>query len=281
MSVAGGLEKAFERLEAVGGECLQIFVKPSVQWQAPDLSLEEVVRFRTEQKRTGIAPVVAHASYLLNPASPDKDLRDKSILTLALELVRAARLGIEYLILHPGSHREAGEKKGIERIAKGIDRALARAGVPDTKILLETMSGAGSQLGCRLEQLRDIIARSRNPERLGVCLDTCHVLAGGYDIVSLEGYEDFFDSFQRLIGMDRLKCLHINDSKTPLGSRVDRHEQIGQGQVNIKTFQRLLNDPRLDGLPFILETPKGKKGEDHWDEINIRLLKTLRKPPDC
>ncbi|MBI5605026.1 MAG: deoxyribonuclease IV [Deltaproteobacteria bacterium] len=281
MSVAGGLEKAFQRIEIVGGECLQIFVKPSVQWQAPDLSLEEVVRFRTEQKRTGIAPVVAHASYLLNPASPDKNLRDKSILTLALELVRAARLGIEYLILHPGSHREAGEKKGIERIAKGIDRALARAGVPDTKILLETMPGAGSQLGCRLEQLRDIMARSRNPERLGVCLDTCHVLAGGYDIVSLEGYEDFLDSFQRLIGLDRLKCLHINDSKTPLGSRVDRHEQIGQGRVNIKTFQRLLNDPRLDGLPFILETPKGKKGEDHWDEINIRLLKTLRKPPGC
>ncbi len=281
MSVAGGMEKAFQRLESVGGECLQIFVKPSVQWQAPDLSLEEVARFRTEQKRTGIAPVVAHASYLLNPASPDKNLRDKSILTLALELVRAARLGIELLILHPGSHREAGEKKGIERIAKGIDLALAKAGVPDTKILLETMSGAGSQLGCRLEQLRDIIARSRNPERLGVCLDTCHVLAGGYDIVSLEGYEDFFDSFQRLIGLDRLKCLHINDSKTPLGSRVDRHEQIGQGQVNIKTFERLLNDPRLDGLPFILETPKGKKGEDHWDEINIRLLKTLRKPPGC
>ena len=281
MSVAGGLEKAFERLEAVGGECLQIFVKPSVQWQAPDLSLEEVVRFRTEQKRTGIAPVVAHASYLLNPASPDKNLRDKSILTLALELVRAARLGIEYLILHPGSHREAGEKKGIERIAKGIDRALSRAGVPDTKILLETMSGAGSQLGCRLEQLRDIIARSRSPERLGVCLDTCHVLAGGYDIVSLEGYEDFFDSFQKLIGLDRLKCLHINDSKTPLSSRVDRHEQIGQGHVNIKTFERLLNDPRLNGLPFILETPKGKKGEDPWDAINIRLLKTLRKRPGC
>ena len=153
MSISGGMEKAFERVQAVGGECFQIFVKPSIQ--------------------------------------------------------------------------------------------------------LETMAGAGSQLGCRLEQLRDILAVSRNPEKLGVCLDTCHVLAAGYDIISTQGYEDFIDSFQRLIGLDRLKCLHINDSKNPLGSHVDRHEQIGFGHLDIKTFERLLNDPRLNGLPFILETPKG------------------------
>ncbi len=277
MSISGGLDKAFERIRSVGGECFQIFVKPSVQWKAGDLSLDDVESFKNERARTGIAPVVAHASYLLNPASPDKALREKSILTLALELVRCARLGIEYLILHPGSHREAGEKKGLERIAQGIDRALAKAEVPETKILLETMAGAGSQLGGRLEQLRDVLALSRNPEKVGICLDTCHVLAGGYDIVSAQGYEDFFSSFQRVIGLDRLKCLHINDSKNPLGSHVDRHEQIGFGYLDLKTFERLINDPRLNGLPFILETPKGKKGEKNWDEINIQLLKKLRK----
>lgn len=277
MSISGGLDKAFERIRSVGGECFQIFVKPSVQWKTGDLSLDDVESFKNERVRTGIAPVVAHASYLLNPASPDKALREKSILTLALEMVRCARLGIEYLILHPGSHREAGEKKGLERIAQGIDRALAKAEVPETKILLETMAGAGSQLGGRLEQLRDVLALSRNPEKVGICLDTCHVLASGYDIVSAQGYEDFFNSFQGVIGLDRLKCLHINDSKNPLGSHVDRHEQIGFGYLALKTFERLINDPRLNGLPFILETPKGKKGEKNWDEINIQLLKKLRK----
>ena len=234
-------------------------------------------RFKNERDRTGIAPVVAHASYLLNPASPDKDLRKKSILTLALELVRCARLGIEYLILHPGSHREAGEKKGLERIAQGIDRALAKAEVPETTLLLETTAGAGTQLGCRLEQLRDIMALSRNPKKLGICLDTSHVFAGGYNIADVRGYQDFFHSFQALIGLKRLKCVHANDSKTPLGSKVDRHEQIGRGYLGVNTFQRLLNDSHLAGIPFILETPKGKKGEKDWDKINIQLLKKLRK----
>jgi len=277
MSMTGGLEKAFQRIQAVGGECFQVFIKPNVQWQAGELSLEEVVRYKTEQKRTGIGPVVAHASYLLNLASPDKAQRDKSILTLALELVRSARLGIEYLILHPGSHREAGEKKGIKRIAQGIDRAFTKAEVPKTKILLETTAGSGSQLGCSLEQLRDILASCRNKKYLGICLDTCHVHAAGFDIVSVRGYRDFFESFQNLIGLDRLKVIHVNDSKTPLGSRVDRHEQIGHGFLGLKTFKRLLTDLNLKDIPFILETPKGKTEGEDWDAINIRLLKRFRK----
>jgi len=277
MSIVGGLEKAFQRIQAVGGECFQVFVKPNVQWQAGELSLEEVIRYKTEQKRTGIGPVVAHASYLLNLASPDKKQRDKSILTLALELVRSARLGIEYLILHPGSHREAGEKQGIKLIAQGIDRAFTKAEVPKTKILLETTAGSGSQLGCSLEQLRDILALCRNNTPLGICLDTCHIYAAGFDIVSVRGYRDFFESFQNLIGLDRLKVIHVNDSKTPLGSRVDRHEQIGHGFLGLKTFKRLLTDLNLKGVPFILETPKGKKEGEDWDAINIRLLKRFRK----
>lgn len=276
MSIAGGPDKAFGRILAVDGECLQIFVKPNVQWQAGDLRLDEVVRFKEEQTKSGIGSVVAHASYLLNLASPDKDLREKSILTLALELVRCARLGIESLVLHPGSHGGAGVKKGLERIARGIDRALAKADVPNTKILLETMAGAGNQLGCRLEQLRDLLDLSRHPEQLGICLDTSHVFAQGYDIASAAGYHDFFDSFQRLIGLKRLKVIHTNDSKAPLGSKVDRHEQIGRGGLGLECFKRLLSDPALQGIPFILETPKGKPQEEQWDLINIRLLKGLR-----
>jgi deoxyribonuclease IV len=276
MSMSGGLYRVFERLEAVGGECLQLFVKPNVQWAAGDLSLEEVALFSREQARTGITPVLAHASYLLNLASPDKELRLKSRLTLALELVRSARLGIPYLVLHPGSHQGAGEKIGLRRIAQGVDQALGRAGVPDIRILLETTAGAGTQLGCRLEQLRDIIGLSRNTHRLGVCLDTSHVHAAGYDLSRVEAYEDFFVSFDRLISLKRLQAVHANDSKTPLGARVDRHEQIGRGLLGIETFKRLLRDPRLSGRPFILETPKGKEGELSWDEINIRMLKSLR-----
>jgi len=276
MSIAGGPAKVFQRIQSVGGECLQVFVKPNVQWKAGELSLEEAAGFKAERERTGIALVVAHASYLLNLASPEKEQRTKSILTLALESVRSARLGIEYLVLHPGSHREAGEKKGIERIARGIDQALTKAEVPEIKILLETTAGSGSQLGCRLEQLRDMIGLSRNPQKIGVCLDTCHIYAAGFDIAAAQGYQDFFDSFQRLIGLNYLKCIHVNDSKTPLGSRVDRHEQIGLGYLGLKTFKRFLNDPRLDGLPFILETPKGEKEGKNWDTINIRKLKRHR-----
>jgi deoxyribonuclease-4 len=277
MSIAGGLQRVFERLEAVGGECLQLFVKPNVQWAAGELSLEEVEWFDREQVRTGIAPVVAHASYLLNLASPDSGLRRKSCLTLALELVRSARLGIPYLVLHPGSHQGTGEKIGIRRIAQGVDRALTRAGVPDIQILLETTAGAGTQLGCRLEQLRDIIGLSRSADRLGVCLDTSHVFAAGYDLSRAEAYEDFFDSFDRLISLKRLKAVHANDSKTTLGAKVDRHEQIGRGFLGIQTFERLLRDPRLAGRPFILETPKGKQGDFSWDEINIQVLKRMRE----
>lgn len=276
MSIAGGMAKVFDRIQAVGGECLQLFVKPNVQWQAGDLRIEEVERFKAGQEKSGITPIVAHASYLLNLASPDKALHQRSSLTLALELVRSARLGIEFLILHPGSHGETGETQGLKRIAKGVDQAFSKAATSQTKILLETMAGAGSQLGCRLEQLGAMIELSRYPEHLGICLDTSHVFAAGYDLTSPRKYEDFFAAFSRIIGLDRLKVIHANDSKTPLGSKVDRHEQIGRGTLGLKTFKRLLTDPNLEGIPFILETPKGKAGEN-WDFINIQLLKKLRK----
>jgi deoxyribonuclease-4 len=277
MSIAGGLERAFQRIRAVGGECLQIFVKPTVQWQAGELSLKAVEAFQSEKERSGIAPVVAHASYLLNLASPDRDLRRRSVFTLALEVVRSARLGIARLVLHPGSHWGTGEKKGLGRIAQGIDLALEKAEVPEVKVLLETTSGGGSQLGARLEHLRDIMGQSRFPERLGICLDTCHVFAAGYDIASEKGYQDFMERFAGHIGFKHLECLHVNDAKAPLGSGVDRHQHIGSGYLGLKTFKRLLHDPRLAGIPCILETPKGEKDGRSWDFINIRQLKRLRR----
>jgi deoxyribonuclease-4 len=279
MSIAGGLDKAFGRILAVGGECLQIFVKPNVQWRAGDLGLEEVARFKEERKNSGIKTVVAHASYLLNLATSDKTLREKSVLTLALELVRCARLDIEYLVLHPGSGGESGEKNGLLRIAKAIDQAFNKADAPGPQLLLETMVGAGSQLGCRLEQLKNLLDLSRYPDRLGICLDTCHVFAAGYDLAAEDEYKTFFKSFDRLLGLNRLKVIHTNDSKSALGAKVDRHEQIGRGSLGLPFFKRLLNDPRLEGIPFILETPKGKTKEENWDRTNIALLKSLRPTP--
>lgn len=276
VSVAGGVSKAYDRIREIGGECFQIFVKPNVQWRTGEVSLEEADRFLSQQKKTGLAPLIAHASYLLNLASADRTLRQRSILTLAFELVRSARLGLRYLVLHPGSHGGEGEKKGLERVVKGIDQAVAKAQARETKILLETMAGAGNQLGGRLEHLSQITGRCRNGEDLGVCLDTCHVFAAGYDLASASGYADFFGSFHKLIGLDRLKVVHANDSKSPLGSRVDRHAHIGQGYLGLKTFRRLLADPHLQGIPFILETPKGKKEGQNWDAANIRLLKQCR-----
>ena len=280
MSIAGGLYRAFQRLEAVGGECLQIFVKPNVQWAASDVSSEEVRRFQEERIRTRTDPVVAHASYLLNLASPEAGLRRRSILTLALEIVRSARLGLPYLILHPGSHGNSGLGVGIRRIAAGLDQALKRAGVPEVDLLLETTAGAGTQVGHRPEQLRDILGHSRNPSRLGICLDTSHVFAAGFDI-SREGEgEQFLQDLDQRVGLDRLKVIHANDSRTPLGSHADRHMHIGQGYLGKAVFARLLTDPRLSGCPFILETPKGLAGDQSWDEINIRTLKGLRLIPD-
>ncbi|MBI5585672.1 MAG: deoxyribonuclease IV [Deltaproteobacteria bacterium] len=277
MSIAGGLSRAFQRLEAVGGECLQLFVKPNVQWAAGDVSLEEVERFQKERARTRVNPVVAHASYLLNLASPEADLRRRSILTLALEIVRCARLGLPYLILHPGSHGSSGLGVGIRRIAAGLDQALKRAAVPEVELLLETTAGAGTQVGHRPEQLRDILGHSRDSSRLGICLDTSHVFAAGFDLSREAEGEQFWQDLERQVGLERLKVIHANDSRTPLGSHSDRHMHIGQGYLGKAAFARLLTDPRLAGRPFILETPKGTAGDQSWDAVNIRTLKALRR----
>ena len=276
MSIAGSLHLAFERMLTVGGECLQIFVKASTQWAARELTEEEIILFRKTQKQSGIRPVVAHASYLLNLASPDEALWKKSIKTLVLEITRCALLNIGHIIFHPGSHRGSGEKTGIQRIASALNLVLEQTTPLDVKILLETTSGAGDQMGYRLEHLRDILGLSQTPGRLGICVDTSHIFAAGYDLGSPEGYDNFFRSLIQLIGLKKLMALHLNDSKSPLGSRVDRHAHIGHGHLGLKPFQWLMEDKKLRTLPMILETPKGKKGGEDWDAVTINLLKKMR-----
>ncbi len=276
MSIAGGVYKALWRGKEIGCNTIQIFTKNNTQWQAKPLTPEDIVAFQKAQEETGIWPIVAHNSYLINLATPDEGLYGRSLEALWEELQRAEALGLPYMVMHPGSHMGAGEQEGLYRIARGINLLHQRGKGMKVMILLETTAGQGTNLGYRFEHFAEIIEMIEEDQRLGVCLDTCHVFAAGYDIRTQEGYEDTFEEFHRIIGLDRLKVVHINDSKAAFGARIDRHEHIGQGHLGLEPFRRLLQDPRLTTLPFILETPKKKdpQGED-WDVVNLRVLRGL------
>jgi deoxyribonuclease-4 len=271
-SIAGGLHLALERGAAAGCEVVQIFTRSNQQWAARPLRDDEVALWHETRARTGVVPALVHSCYLLNLAAPAAALRDRSIEALADELVRADRLAIPYLVLHPGAHMGDGEAAGIARIANGIDRAFAAAGDARTKLLLENTAGQGTCLGNRFEHLRDILAAVAEPDRIGVCLDTCHALAAGYELTSDDGYAAAIDALRRCVGAARVRACHLNDSKQPLGSRVDRHEHIGRGCLGLSPFQRLLNDRRFAGLPMVLETPKPT---DAADRQNLAVLRAL------
>jgi len=253
-SIAGGGQMRVPRAEAAGCEALQIFTKSSTQWRAKPLSDEEIEGFREGVARAGLR-VVAHDSYLINLASPDDAAWEKSVAAFAHELERCSLLGIPWLVTHPGAPKKAGEAFGIDRIAAGIDAAFERADAPGAGVLLETTAGQGSNLGWRFEHLSDIIGACRDQERLGVCLDTCHVLAAGYDFTTPAGYAAMWEEFDARIGLERLAAFHLNDSKKALGSRVDRHHRIGEGHVGEEPFRWLVNDARFAELPGLLETP--------------------------
>jgi deoxyribonuclease-4 len=272
-SIAGGLYKAFDRAQSVGCEAVQIFVKPNRQWAAKPLTEEDVAQFKAKAEVTGIQPVVGHASYLLNLATPDEALWTKSRDTLIIELERCEVLGVPYLVLHPGSHVGTGEDAGLARVAQALGEVHAATPGFHAQILLETTAGQGSGLGHRFEHLSWLMAHTPEGERLGVCLDTCHVFAAGYELRTPEGYAGTMEDFDRVIGLKRLKALHLNDSKGDLGCRKDRHEHIGKGYIGLDGFQNLLNDPRLAGLPALLETPKSK--ELHEDRENLAVLRGL------
>jgi deoxyribonuclease-4 len=281
MSVAGGLPRAVERAVAHRCAALQIFAKNASQWRGRTLPPEEVREFRTRIRAAAIGPVVSHASYLINLATTNPGLRLQSLEAMGDELDRAEALGLLGVVLHPGCYTLGSASEGLDLIADGLLELLRARRRGKTMILLEQTAGQGTALGATFEQLASIIAKMNDHRRVGVCLDTCHLIAAGYDLSSPEGYASTFTQFGRLVGFDRLKVFHMNDSKKPLGSRVDRHEHIGEGCLGLEPFRRIVNDRRFRDLPMLLETPKEEgraKGAievDRHDERNLNMLRSL------
>lgn len=273
MSISGGVDSAFDRGEEVGCDAMQIFTKNNNRWNAPPLEKKTVDRYHLRQEETGIAPVVAHTAYLLNLASPKDDLWERSLEALVDEMERCELLAIPNLVLHPGSHTGSGEDAGIARVSEALNRAHERMPDADVKVTLEVTAGQGSNLGYRFEHLARIIDGVDAAERLAVCFDTCHALTAGYDFRTPEGYEGVFAEFDSLIGLGRLEVFHLNDSLKDAGSKVDRHAHIGEGFVGLDAFRMILNDPRFDDLPMLLETPKGPDMKE--DVENLRILRGL------
>jgi len=274
-SIAGGLYKAFDRAQSVDCDAVQIFVKSNRSWAVKPLTEEDIARFKAKAEETGIWPVVGHASYLLNLATPDEALWTRSRDTLIVELERCEALDVPYLVLHPGSHVGTGEEAGLGRVAQALGKVHTATPGFRARILLETTAGQGTNLGYRFQHLAWLVEHTSEGERLGVCLDTCHVFAAGYELCTPEGYAATMEAFDRVIGLEWLEAIHLNDSKGDLGSRKDRHEHIGKGRIGLEGFRHILNDPRLAGLPGLLETPKSD--DLHEDRENLALLRSLRE----
>ena len=273
MSIAGGLHKAVERAVAAGCGTLQIFTRSSNQWKGKPVSEAEAEQFRRTFSASGLHEVVSHDSYLINLAAPPGETRDKSLVAFADEMATCARLGIGKIVMHPGSHTSDTPEAGLKRVIEAFDHLFAAVPPYAGLVLLETTAGQGTNLGRHFEELRTIIDGSRFPDRFGVCFDTCHTFAAGYDTSTPHGYAAVMAEFDRVLGLERLQCFHLNDSKKGLGSRVDRHDHIGQGMLGLEPFRFILNDPRFAMVPKILETPKGDS--DEMDQINLTLLRGL------
>jgi deoxyribonuclease-4 len=272
-SIAGGMFKAFDRAQSVGCDSVQIFVKSNRAWAVKPLTDEDIERFKSRAEESGIQPVVGHASYLLNLGTPDEELWRKSCDVLILELQRCEALGVGNLVLHPGAHVGSGEEVGLARVAQALGQVHAATSGFSAQILLETTAGQGTSLGHSFEHLAWLLSHTPEGERLGVCLDTCHVFAAGYELRTSQGYTDTIETFDHVIGLDRLQAIHLNDSKGELGSRKDRHEHIGKGHIGLDGFRHVMNDPLLAGLPGLLETPKGKDLRE--DKENLATLRSL------
>jgi deoxyribonuclease-4 len=287
MSVAGGVSKAVDRAELHGCEALQLFTKNASQWKAKPLDPAEVKRFRKRLDETGIGPAVSHASYLINLATTMPLLRTQSIEAFIEELDRAHALGLLGVVIHPGTCTAGSEDDALRLIADAVRAAFKARPRRKTMVLFEHTAGQGRTLGYRFEHLATILGHLDGSPRAGVCLDTCHLVASGYDITTEAGYEDTITRFDRLVGIDRLKVFHGNDSKRPCGSRVDRHAHIGEGCLGLLPFRRLLHDRRFAGLPLLIETEKSADCNrphaivaDPLDLKNLETLRQLRKEPD-
>jgi len=277
MSISGGLHKALLRGKELGCDTIQMFTKSNMQWKARDLTGKEIEQFKQTQGETGINPVVGHDTYLINLASPDKETHKKSVDSFTMELLRSDALGLPYLVMHPGAHMDKGEAWGLKRIAASLNSVFKATRGTKVQVLLETTAGQGSNLGYRFEHLAQIMDMVDAPERIAVCYDTCHAFVAGYDIRTKKAYNATMREFDRIVGLKKLKVFHINDAKTDLGSRVDRHEHIGKGLLGRDAFRFVLTDARFKNAPKILETPKGETKGRSWDEINLATLRRLLK----
>lgn len=275
-SIKGGYDNSIFFGSEDGCEAIQIFTKNQRFWKEPEISEEERKKFKEARKKSKIKIVIAHDSYLVNLASPDEQIRRKSITSLMKEMERCERLQLPYLVMHPGAHMGQGEQKGLELIAEGLGEVLGEFKSSRVKILLETTAGQGSNLGYKFEHLRWIIRNVRGGKSLGVCFDTCHSFSAGYDISTVEGYEKTFQEFDRVIGLKYLHAIHLNDSKKDCGSRVDRHEHIGKGKIGVTAFKMIVKDRRFKNLPGILETPPLSSGDRGYRE-NLKILRGLLK----
>ncbi len=280
VSIAGGMHKALELGLQFKCDAVQVFVKNQRQWRAAELKRDDLERWFALRQSCGIAPVVAHATYLLNLATADRTLAARTRAAFAEELLRCHLLRIPYLVVHPGAATDGGGlPAALARVAESLNEVFDQHPQLETMPLLEITAGQGSALGRTLEELAEILARLRQPQRVGVCLDTCHLFAGGYDIRTPEGYAATIEAAARTVGLERIRCWHLNDSRTPLGSRVDRHAHIGQGAIGVAGFKNVVRDPRFAGLPMLLETPKETDPAGrHWDAVNLARLRRLARP---
>jgi deoxyribonuclease IV len=303
-SIAGGHFKAVERAHAVGCDCVQVFTgsnrqwpiltsrtdsqsvrfptKNNNQWRAKELTDDDVAQFQAKLEELGVKHPLAHDSYLINLASPDPVLWKKSVDSFVMEMLRADRLGIPYLVTHPGAHTTSSEEAGIAAVVRALDEVHRQTRGIITKCLLETTAGQGSCLGCRFEQLAAMIDGVQDPDRLGICVDTCHIFAAGYPISTEKDYKATLRALDSTVGIQLVRAVHVNDSQKPLGSRVDRHAHIGRGMIGKEGFRLLLNDRRFRKIPMYLETPKGNVEEQKsgkFDAMNLRTLRRLVDPP--
>lgn len=277
MSIAGGLSRALERGREVGCSVVQIFLKNQRQWAARAYTDSEVREFRAAWKATGVRVVFAHANYLINLATPVAAEWLRAVDVFHDELERAEALGLPFVVIHPGSHREAGLDEGIRRVARAIDVLHDRTRGQRVRIVLENTAGGGATIGRSFEELAAVMGAVREPDRVGVCLDTCHLFAAGYDIRTPDGYEATIARCRRLLGLRRVRAFHLNDAKQSLGSGLDRHEKIGRGHLGVEPFRRLMNDRRFARVPMALETPKDP--EPRADRDALALLRRLRRRP--
>ena len=277
LSIRGGIHNALTAAADYGFDTVGLFVRNQVQWRVPVLTDEAAAAFRRARRRLGIRPVVAHGSYLVNLAGR-RELRRRSISAVAADLACCGRLGIEYLVIHPGASPDVA--RGVARIAAALNRVVAACPHRRPKVLLETTAGQGNSLGCTFEQLAAILSRLDRPRRFGVCLDTCHVFAAGYDIRTPRAYRKTVDALDRAIGLVRLYAVHLNDSRGKLGSRLDRHAHVGRGEIGLAGLANVVNDRRLADVPMILETPKGTDDDGRdWDQVNAEAVRSLVRRP--